>query len=77
LQTQKMPDDNFQPDSLQALLRFKLHKVSQMCEKNQSRIEQLTSAEDELDILIKLLKVQSKLNQMKKELAEQLGTVIL
>lgn len=77
LQTQKMPDENFQPDSLQALLRFKLHKVSQMCEKNQSRIEELTSAEDELDVLIKLLKVQSKLNQMKKELAEQLGTVIL
>jgi DNA primase len=77
LQTQKMPDDNFKPDSLQALLRFKLHKVTQMCEKNQARIEELSDQEDEISNLMKLLKVQSKLNQIKKELADQLGTVIL
>lgn len=77
LQTQKMPDENFKPDALQSLMRFKLHKVTQMCDKNQSRIEELSGKDDEIEALMKLLKVQSKLNQIKKELADQLGTVIL
>ena len=77
LQTQQMPDENFKADSLQALLRFKLHKVTQMCEKNLARIEEANQDAANMEGMLKLMKVQQKLNEMKKSIANQLGTVIL
>ena len=77
LQTQKMPDENFKTDSLQALLRFKLSKVISMCAKNQARIEELSTKPEEMEALMNLLKVQTRLIDVRKELAAQLGTVIL
>lgn len=76
LTTQKMPDLNFTNDSMSALLRFKLKKVIRMCEKNQNRLKELKSDSDYKKI-IRIMKVQKKLQDMRDELAKQLGTIVL
>lgn len=73
---QKAPEQNFLTDSLQALQRFKLRKIMRMCEKNLQRIEELTKLDDTHQ-LVAHLKVQQKLTQMRNELAQELGTVVL
>lgn len=73
---QKTPEQNFLKDSLQALRRFKLRKIMRMCDKNLKRINELTKA-GETEKLVAHLKVQQRLLQMRNELAEKLGTVIL
>ncbi len=73
---QKTPEQNFLKDSLQALRRFKLRKIMRMCDKNLQRINELTKA-GETEKLVAHLKVQQRLLQMRNELAEKLGTVIL
>ncbi|HFA49392.1 MAG TPA: DNA primase [Bacteroidetes bacterium] len=76
LHSQKMPDDNFSKDSISALLRFKLKKIMRLCEKNQQQLKGL-NAKDDVQKMMRLLKVQAKLNEMRNELAKQLGTVVL
>ena len=76
LHSQKMPDDNFTKDSMSALLRFKLRKVMRMWERNQAQLKDLKSDSDASKIM-RLLKVQTKLNEMRNELAKELGTVVL
>ena len=76
LHSQKMPEENFSKDSESALLRFKLKKVMRLCDKNQQQLKNLKAENDAVKI-IRLLKVQSKLNEMRNELAKQLGTVVL
>ncbi len=76
LTSQKMPEENFTKDSLSALLHFKLRKVIRMCEKNQQKLAELKSSEDNGQ-LMRLLKVQSELYQTRNELARQLGIVVL
>ncbi len=76
LHSQKMPEENFSKDSLSALLRFKLKKVMRLCDKNQQQLKDLR-AENDAAKMMRLLKVQSKLIEMRNELANQLGTVVL
>ncbi len=76
LTSQKMPDQNFQADSKSSLLRFKLQKVIRVCEKNQHKLSKLDPKEN-ADEMMKLLKVQAKLLEIRNELARQLGTVVL
>ena len=76
LQTQEMPDDNFQQDSLIALKRFKLRKIIKMAEENQVEIKNL-SQKGEIEQLMTHMKVQQKLIEIRNELAAQLGTVVL
>lgn len=73
--SQKMPDDNFVKDSEQALRLFRFHKILRLCEKTQRQIEQLQQ-QQEWDQAIAHLKVKSRLDQVKKELAAQLGIVV-
>ncbi|MEM9991713.1 MAG: hypothetical protein AAF738_08115 [Bacteroidota bacterium] len=73
LRTQKMPDLNFNVDSVQALMRFKFRKVIRMCEDNQKRLKAVTNEQE----LITLLQVQQKLIQMRNALAKQLKTVVM
>lgn len=75
LTTQKMPEENFNSDSISALLRFKLNKVIRLCEKNQERLKSISAGDDAVQ-LMRLLKVQAKLNEMRNELAKRLGTVV-
>lgn len=76
LQMQKMPDDNYREDSLQAIRRFKLHKLIKLCNENQIKIKQLNDS-GETTLMMKHLKIQHKLLEMRNELAKQLNTVIL
>lgn len=70
---QKMPDKNFLDDSMQAVLRFKLRKMSSIIGKMKERIIEESGNEE---ITAKLLKAFRQLQLEKKELAEQLGNVI-
>ncbi|MEO1258836.1 MAG: DNA primase [Bacteroidota bacterium] len=76
LQSQKMPEKNWNEDSKSALLRFKLKKVMRLWEKNQQSLKDLKTDEDASKIM-RLLKVQSKLNEMRNAIAKELGTVVL
>lgn len=76
LRMQKMPEINFQEDSLQALKRFKLRKIMRMSERNHTRIKELTAAGD-MDRLAAHLKVHQRLMEIRNELALELGTVVL
>lgn len=74
--SQKHPEQNFNKDSLQALLRFKLRKIMRMCDRNMQEIENLGKSEA-TEQLLAHLKVQQKLNGMRNDIAKQLGTVVL
>lgn len=76
LQTQKMPDENFYKDSLQAILRFRLKKIIAKCEENVQLIAQYDQAGDFKKVLLHM-KVQQKLDEMKREISKELGSVIL
>ncbi len=76
LQTQKSPELNFSEDSIQSLKRFRLRKISRMCQKNQEKIKQL-SATGDMEKLMVHMKVQQKLVNIRNELAKELGTVVL
>ncbi|MCB9040708.1 MAG: DNA primase [Lewinellaceae bacterium] len=75
LSSQKMPDENFERDSTQALKRFKLRKLNKMIRQNAEKIKQLFEQKSE-DYII-YLKLDQKLKGMRNELAEELGTVVL
>jgi len=74
--SQHLPEQNYNKDSTQALLRFKLRKIVRMCERNLQAIDKLSNPED-AEQLVAHLKVQQKLNAMRNDLARQLGTVVL
>lgn len=76
LQNQKMPDLNFDLDMKQALLRFKLQKVSKMCEMNLARIK-AASLESDDETMMRYMKVQQKLLETRNAIALQAGTVVL
>lgn len=76
LTTQKMPEENFTKDSMSALLHFKLRKIIRLCEKNQQQLKELKDSDD-VSQLMRLMKVQARLNHTRNELAKQLGTVVL
>ncbi len=74
--TQKKPEHNFNHDSEQALLRFKLRKIMRMCDKNLQKIETFNQS-GETEQLIVHMKVQQKLTAIRNQVAAQLGTVVL
>ncbi|MEY3369025.1 MAG: hypothetical protein RI973_2180, partial [Bacteroidota bacterium] len=76
LSTQKMPEDNFDRDSVQSLLHFKLRKVVRMYEKNQQKLKEVGSGDDGNDLQL-LLQVQLRLLEMRNALARELGIVVL
>lgn len=73
LQSQKKPEDNFPEDTVSSVNRFKLRKVLKIMKENQ---EKLKTTKDSTEI-IKILKVQQKLTEMKIELAAFFGSVII
>ncbi|MCC6727132.1 MAG: DNA primase [Saprospiraceae bacterium] len=75
LSSQKMPEENFNKDSLSALLQFKLRKIIRLGEKNQLLLKAVPS--DDPSQLMRLMKVQMKLNEMRNELMKQVGMVVL
>ncbi len=75
LSSQKMPEENFNKDSLSALLQFKLRKIIRLCEKNQQQLKAVPN--DDTAQLMRLMKVQMKLNEMRNEVMKQVGMVVL
>ncbi len=75
LTTQKMPEHNFNKDSLSALLQFKLRKIIRLCEKNQQQLKAVPN--DDTTQLMRLMKVQMKLVEMRNDLMKQVGMVVL
>ncbi len=72
LRSQKMPDENFEADSLNGLMRFRLKKIVRSIEKKQAELKTASKTDQ-----IILLKVLVKLNAVRNELAEKLKTVVL
>jgi DNA primase len=75
LTTQKMPDENFINDSIQALKRFKLRMLDKMIRQNAEEIKRLF--EQKSDDYLAHLKLDQKLKALRNQLAEELGTVVL
>ncbi|NND35304.1 MAG: DNA primase [Saprospiraceae bacterium] len=76
LQTQPMPDENEQQDSMQALNRFFLRKYKKMSATNLEQIKAFQESGD-TDSLLKHLQVQNMLIEKRNEIANKLNTVIL
>lgn len=76
LETQKAPDINFIRDAEQSLKRFKLRKIGKMMEHNLSLLRKAEMDRDD-SALMRHLKIQMRLNEMKSQMAKELGTVIL
>jgi DNA primase len=76
LQTQPMPDENQQQDSMQALYRFLLRKFQKMSDENLRQIKSFQANGDE-DSMIKHLHVQNLLVEQRNKIANKLNTVIL
>ena len=77
LSSQKMPDDNHIADAKSGILRFKLRKIERLMEKNQQEIKKIQEAGGDIDEMMKLLKVQQKLIQMRGDIAKEQNTVVL
>ncbi len=77
LQNQPMPDLNFDTDMRQALYKFKLRKLKKLCEiVNPARIKTASEAED-MDEVMRLLRIQEKLKTTRNELALKTGNIVL
>lgn len=76
LQTQVLPEKNFEKDAMQAILRFKLKKIVKQCKDIYEKILQ-EDQEGNTDTVEKLYKSFAKLTQDKTEVTEQLNAVIL
>jgi DNA primase len=76
LQTQKKPEENFTKDGDLALKQFKLRKIMRMCEKAKKQIEEYQNAGD-FEQAVTYMKVKKKLDDMRNELAAELGAVVL
>jgi DNA primase len=75
LSTQPMPDDNFKVDAIKGVNIFKLKKIQRVYEKNQRRLKDVPK--EDFEEMMRLLKVQKKLMEIRSELAELTGTVVL
>ncbi len=73
LQNQKKPEENFLNDTLSSVNRFKLKKVLKLMKTNQEKLKHTTDSKE----IIKILKVQQRLTEIKKELASFFGSVII
>jgi len=69
---QKAPDLNFDKDSKSSILRFKLKKIDRLCKENQARLKEADPKK-----MMKLLKLQMRLTDMRNSLAAELRTVVL
>jgi len=76
LQNQPMPELNFDLDMREALDRFKLRKIQKMCDLNLARVK-AASDSDDMEAMIRYMKIQQKLNETRNEIADRVGTVVL
>ena len=75
LETQKSPELNFNMDSLQAIKRFKLRKIMKLCEQNQEIVRKSSDSGD-ISTMMKHLKIQQRLLEMRNSLAKEMNTIV-
>lgn len=73
---QKAPDENFIIDSAHGLKRFRLRKLTRLCQENVDKLKELT-ASNEIEELVLYMKLQQRLQTLRNGLANELGTVVL
>lgn len=73
LQTQPKPEENFYRDSLQAILRFKLKKISKVIDELKTKSAELGQSPEKTELI---LKAYQTLSEQRKVIANELGTVI-
>jgi DNA primase len=76
LQTQRAPDENFKRDATSSLKHFKLRKIRKFLAQTSEKIKALNHRPDDPE-LITQTKVHLHLKQMERELAKDLGMVVL
>ncbi|MBK9257703.1 MAG: DNA primase [Saprospiraceae bacterium] len=77
LQTQKMPDENYQRQSYKAILRLKLRKAKKIIAEIKLTIDNATDDEKNSDDYLLNLKVLQEVVRQRNQLASELGTVTL
>lgn len=77
LQTQKVPEENFERDSYQAILRFKLTKIKKFIDIVEKRIQKMNSEENTGEEYILNIKVLQKLLDERNSIAKELNSVVL
>lgn len=75
MHSQKVPTDNFERDAASSIVRFKYEKIKKVIGQLKTRITSLAEENDEENLNIALLAL-NKLNEEKKTLADQLGTIV-
>jgi DNA primase len=75
LETQKSPELNFSMDSMQAIKRFKLRKIIKLCEQNQEIVRKSSDTGD-VSTMMKHLKIQQRLLEMRNNLAKEMNTIV-
>ena len=76
LRSQVPPEFNFQNDAFQALKRFRLKRLQKLTIENQERIK-IAHNEGKDDQVLKFIRFQRKIQEMRDVLAKELGTVVL
>lgn len=75
LQTQLIPKENFKKDAISSVNQFKLRKVVKLYKRNQERLKDLPSSN--VAEMMRILKVQKKLGEIRGELAKELKAVVI
>lgn len=73
---QKAPDENFKKDSAHGLKRFRLRKLSRLCDENIEKLRELMTQNEQEDLVL-YMKLQQRLQDLRNSLAKELGTVVL
>ncbi len=73
MHTQPMPDQNWKKDTINGVDRFKFKKVIRLEKQNQEKLKAL--GKEDVISLMKILKVQKKLQEIRIELGTRIGTV--
>ncbi|GJM32648.1 MAG: DNA primase [Saprospiraceae bacterium] len=73
--SQKPPEQNFSIDSIEALKRFRLKKIINICEKNQEKIKELALQGKDEEVAAHM-RVHQKLVEIRRELTDELKTVV-
>lgn len=76
LTTQKEPEDNWQLSAMRSITRFKLTKLLRKMDATTERLR-LLNTPDKADEAMKLVNRYVRMQEVKKILAEQLGSVVL
>ena len=75
LESRAVPKAYFKRDMLSSINRFKLKKLQKLSRENQNRLKNMPSSN--FEEMMRILRVQKRLTEMKGKLADLLNTVIL